>query len=810
MMKLKVFKIFFSLFILCQSIKSQNSINGFVVDNNSQTPLKDVKIFDDKNNFVSISDSLGYYFFNTYEDTLNLNFVKQGFSPSLRTVIFQNDNNINLNLFLSKINTKLDEVVIYDNKSSVFETDILDDIELNSIYSGKKSELILTENRSGTSFNNARQMYNQSTSINIYQTDDAGLQLNIGGRGLDPRRSSNFNVRQNNYEISADPLGYPETYYSPPFECLENIQLIRGAGSLQYGTQFGGLVNFNIKKPNKNKNLEIVTRNTTGSNNFYSNFTSFSGTLDKIGYYTFFNYKIGDGFRPDSNFDSYNLYSYLRYDVLKNLNLSFEVTYLNYLAKQPGGLTDIMFYDDIFQSNRERNWFEVNWLLYNFQASYDISNKTNFSISSFILDAHRYAVGFRSNRVDQIDSFEERDLIKSNFNNVGVESKLLHKTNLFNKKVVYLLGAKFYSGSNSTKQGPGTDDFDANFDFQYDSFPNYENQSNYSNPNLNYSIFNENIFYLNSKISFVPGFRFEYIKTSSDGFYRNINTDGAGNVILNNLIETNNIRKRSFFLYGIGFSYKFSNWSEFYTNYSRNYRAVTFSDINIINPSFIINPNISDESGYTSDFGFRGNYKDFVFYDINSFYLFYSDRIGFIQNTFSDGSVKNEKGNVGDAILYGQEFLVNFNLSKFIFKNNKINISYFFNFSNIYSEYISSRLNGVEGNQVEFVPRENLKTGFKLDYKNFKCSLQYSYMSEQFTDATNSVESDLSGVIGILPKYDVLDLSFSYLFNKIKFEFGINNILDNYYFTNRATGYPGPGIIPSPNRNCYITIQYKI
>ena len=155
-------------------------------------------------------------------------------------------------------------------------------------------------------------------------------------------------------------------------------------------------------------------------------------------------------------------------------------------------------------------------------------------------------------------------------------------------------------------------------------------------------------------------------------------------------------------------------------------------------------------------------------------------------------------------------WIVNFNLTKFILKNNKIDISYFFNFSNIYSDYISSKLNGVEGNQVEFVPRKNLKTGLKLDYKNFKSTLQYSYMSEQFTDATNSIESDLSGVIGILPKYDVLDLSFSYLFNKIKFEFGINNILDNYYFTNRATGYPGPGIIPSPNRNCYITIQYKI
>jgi len=43
----------------------------------------------------------------------------------------------------------------------------------------------------------------------------------------------------------------------------------------------------------------------------------------------------------------------------------------------------------------------------------------------------------------------------------------------------------------------------------------------------------------------------------------------------------------------------------------------------------------------------------------------------------------------------------------------------------------------------------------------------------------------------------------------LKFEFGVNNILDEHYFTNRATGYPGPGIIPSPNRNFFITAQYK-
>ena len=40
-----------------------------------------------------------------------------------------------------------------------------------------------------------------------------------------------------------------------------------------------------------------------------------------------------------------------------------------------------------------------------------------------------------------------------------------------------------------------------------------------------------------------------------------------------------------------------------------------------------------------------------------------------------------------------------------------------------------------------------------------------------------------------------------------KLEAGINNIFDEIYFTRRATGYPGPGIIPSPPRNTYLTLQ---
>ena len=75
------------------------------------------------------------------------------------------------------------------------------------------------------------------------------------------------------------------------------------------------------------------------------------------------NYKNGKGFRDNSKFESLNLYAYLSYILSKKIKLSYEITYLNYLSQQAGGLTDQMFYEDPYQSNRQRNWFKVKFYL---------------------------------------------------------------------------------------------------------------------------------------------------------------------------------------------------------------------------------------------------------------------------------------------------------------------------------------------------------------------------------------------------------------------------------------------------------------
>ena len=804
------FKIFFLLILYSHFIIGQEKkVSGVILNEDLSIYENKIKIYDRDKGLLDETDEKGNFEFYTNKESNSIIFLSAEDLFFEKRINIKNDTIIEI-IFSPKIEN-LSEVILKANRIKAFQLKRLEDSKGTSIYAGKKNEVVLvTQTMANLAVNSSRQIYSQVAGLNIYENDDAGIQLHIGGRGLDPNRTSNFNTRQNNYDISADVLGYPESYYTPPAESLSEIQIVRGAASLQYGTQFGGLVNFVILPPNINKSLEITSRNTLGSNNLYTNYTSFSGTINKFSYYSFVNYKKGNGFRSNSEFDSKNMYINLNYQITDKTKISTEFTYLNYLAQQAGGLSDKMFNENPYQSNRKRNWFNLDWFLYNFKLESDLNKNTSLGINFFGLNAKRKSLGFRSNRVDQIDPLQERDLIFGDFNNFGLESKLLSKYKILNKKSIFLLGLKYYNSNNTGEQGPGINNSEPNFNFQYDLFPNYRYQSFFTYPNLNFSLFGENIFYLSDKLSITPGFRFENIKTESDGYYRNLNFDAAGNVILNELNYSNDIRKRSFILLGIGISFKPSSFIEFYGNISENYRSVTFADISIYNPSYAINPNITDESGMTTDFGLRGNIKNFISYDISLFNLSYNDRIGFVQKLMKDGRVKTERGNVGDAKIFGIESLIDFNLKKIFFNKENYSLNYFINTSFINSEYISSEIPGIKGKKVEFVPKSNIKTGLRFGYNNFMLSAQYSYMSKQFTDSSNAISGNLSGVIGQIPAYKILDLSLSYYFKNFTFESGVNNLLNEKYFTRRATGYPGPGIIPSSPRTFYFTMEIKI
>lgn len=701
--------------------------------------------------------------------------------------------------------TRMKEVEIRDTKSGNFGS--LRQVDGMKLTAGKKSEVIdveqLTVNKAT---NNTRQVYAKVAGLNIFENDGSGLQLSIGGRGLDPNRTSNFNVRQNGYDISADALGYPESYYTPPADALHRIEIIKGAASLQYGTQFGGLLNFDMKQPGDSKAISVESKQTAGSFGFLGSYNAISGTKGKLSYYGYLHYKRGDGWRPNSNFESLNAYIDLHYQVNDKHMLGIEYTHLNYLAKQPGGLDSVMFAKDPRQSNRSRNWFAVNWNLMDVEWDYQISPRTRLQTRVNGLIATRDAIGFRPNRPSQPDNGGARDLLKGEFKNVTFESRFLHRYQIAGMTQNLLVGIRAYKGHGMSIQGDVNNGNGANFNFDSETS---ELKSDYEFPNLNYAAFAEQIVRITDKWNITPGIRVEYIRTAAHGEFHYRERDLRDSVISHNIIKEERELPRTFVIGGIGSSYKPFTNLEFYGNISQNYRSVTYNDMQVVNPSFKIDTSLKDETGWSADLGVRGNVKNLFRFDVSGFQLYYDNRIGEVGAKDGTRAIRL-RGNIGTARIYGLESFLELDVLKLWHVNpDKWGFTIYSNLALTHSEYLESKIAGVAGKQVEYVPGVNWKAGLQTSFRRLKLTCQYSYLSKQYTEATNTNVNDFTAVNGPVPAYKLMDISAGWSYRWLLLEASVNNVANVAYYTRRATGYPGPGIIPGDGRSYYFTVGVK-
>lgn len=794
------------LLLCCGRASAQQlRLNGSI--KNNSLPVNGATVTLSPGKLKTVSDADGNFNLTVIAGKYELTVTYIGMKPYHQKVTIA-DKDLNLNIFLDDTgNQELDEVSIRDSAGKMASGN-LKQVEGTAIYAGKKTEVINVGSLNiNQATNNARQIYSRAAGINIIEYDGGGLQLGIGGRGLNPSRVSNFNTRQNGYDISADALGYPESYYAPSTEAVDRIEIIRGAASLQYGTQFGGMVNFVMKKGPENKTFEITSRQTAGSFGFFNTFNSVGGTSKnkKLNYYAFYQYKRGDGWRPNSEFDQHGAYLHLDYVLTPKLKVTGEYTYMYYLAHLPGGLTDADFAADPGQSVRERNWFRVNWNLASITFDYQLNPSTKLNWRSYTLHAGRKALGILS-YIDRPDPGGARDLLADKYQNYGSELRMLHQYKLSESQTSTLLtGVRVYKGLTLRSQGNADDGSGPTFKYTGD-FPS---SSDYRFPGTNVALFTENIFQITDKWSVTPGARFEYISTNANGYYTTRSSPYPDFEYIQNYERKSNDRK--FIFFGIGTSYKPVNGMELYANISQNYRSVNFNDIRVLNPNARVDPNLADEKGYTADGGVRGGLNAWLRYDLSVFYLRYNDRIGSVNVKSADGlDTYRLRLNIGDSRNIGFESLIEADLLKAISQGaSRYKLSVYTNFAAIDAKYISSKDASVaKGNLVEFVPPILFRSGISFGNRKFDISYQFSHVGKQYSDATNA-EFSPRAVDGAVPAYQVMDLNASYNWKWFTLYGTINNLANKKYFTRRADGYPGPGILPSDPRAYYLTLQFK-
>lgn len=715
---------------------------------------------------------------------------------------------------------QLQEVII-EGKRAVPER--LQDVEGFTIFSGKKNEVIrLSSIDANLTTNNSRQIFSRVPGVTIWENDGSGTQVAIGVRGLNPNRSWEFNTRQNGYDVSSDVFGYPEAYYNPPMEAVEKIEIVRGGASLQYGSQFGGLLNYVLKKDTSDKAFTFQSQNTIGSFGMLSSYNAISGNTKKWNYSVYNHYRKGNGWRQNGQYEVRNTHAYLQYKINSKSSLSAEYTNMDYQIQQSGGLTDAQFNSDSRQSVRQRNWFSTPWNVAAINFDTKIKNNLSINLKVFGLIAERNSIGFLTtpNVKDTVNTtlndYNNRQVDRDFYKNIGSELRGIYTYNLFNQKSNLAFGGRIYQANTTRKQrGKGDLGFDYNTNILTEKFP-----AELEFITKNIAFFAENQFKITDKFSVTPGIRYENIVSDIKG---RLSTSGTTEVNV-----TPKSTKRSLFLAGIGLEYKLKT-SNVYANISQAYRPVLFSDITPPSTTDVIDENLIDANGFNADLGYRGSLFDFINFDVSAFYIQYNNRIGTIRKFIDNDPTKatyQYRTNLGKSANKGVEAYIDLNITKALKMNKKVGeVSLFASLAFINAEYVDFKTTSTTGtapnivikevnlknNKVEYAPSQIHNIGLTYSLKGFSTTVQTRISTDVFSDATNTEIPNATGTIGKIDGYKVYDLSMEYNFLKnYNIRFSVNNLTDTKYATRRAGGYPGPGLISGEGRTRNFGIGIKL
>jgi Fe(3+) dicitrate transport protein len=672
-----------------------------------------------------------------------------------------------------------------------------------NVFAGKKTNVLHEAAMEGNlAANVQRTAFAKIPGLRMWEMDGAGTQLNLGTRGTDAHRCIEMNMRQNGYVTNSDIFGYPEDHYNIPLEAIQEVQYVRGSSALQFGPQFGGMMNFILKKGDSTKPFALESDQTAGAYNFFNSYNAVGGTSGKVTYYGYDDYRSGDGWRNAAKFNYHAYYANFQYNFSSKGSLAFQFSRMDYVQQIAGGLDDAQFNANSQQATRTRNYFQPEINIPALLFNYDLSAQTHLQVESHMVIGQRNSVQFinppniKDTFNTSIGSYNPRQVDRDYYSGFTTEARLLHNYTLGDHTSTLSAGLRYSNEDTKRKQkGVGTtgSDFDLSLIKPYGIDLNLHT--------TNYAAFVENIFTVTNKLLIVPGIRYEIINSSMDGMINNATA------------RVSYGQNRSFPLAGLGLQYQTLKTVQFYANISQAYRPYLYANITPATQLDKIDPDLKDSKGYDVDLGLRGIINNVFRFDINPYYLFYGDRVGLLSFKGTDDAAHLLTTNIGNSVARGIEAYTEL----LVWKHGSTSfISVFNSLAYNHARYTSGTLNksgvnvSIKGNYVENSADWIEKAGASFQYKNLGTGFQYSYTSKCYNDALNTVSST-DGVTGLIPAYHVWDWSFNWqIVKQFGLAAGVNNFTNEKYFNRRITMYPGPGILPADGRTFYITAKIKI
>ena len=659
------------------------------------------------------------------------------------------------------------EEVLVTAKAEKTGVDFKPDVEGAKIYAGKKTSEIRLDEFPPIVNNNYRQALQKTPGLLI--SEETTPLFSMGYRGLNPDRAQYMQVLKDGIPIVADLFGYPEAYYTPPLELVDHIDFIRGGSALLYGPQPGGAINYVTKDPYEGP-FGFETENAFGSHDFYSNYTSLSGTHGPWGHYSYLHHRQSQGFRDfNSQYDVWYGGSkvVIAEDDTAKWTLAFDL--YNEEHGEPGGLTRVDFDTNASRTTRMTDHFELNRYYGSVTYNKEVSENTLYDFKLFGGYYERLSWRQRGGGFGTIPTgaaASANDIQNQEFYTGGADFRLKHDySTWWNTPSTLTAGAFYYhSISPRVEELGGTGDALSGV-VQKDS-----------DRTMNYvALFVENLFRF-GPLSVVPSARLENIWQSID---ENVNV-AKTTVPLADESDYDLVP-----LFGVGADIDVTESVELYGNLSQSYRPKVYADAVPLGTNQVVSGDLDEGEGWQAEAGLRGHWLPAVSWDASVFHMEFDDQTGTVGNTIQ---------NVGDAEYDGVELAVEVDLEGWV----RQPVSVFYNVTYLDGEFVKGP---TTGNTPQFAPQYLMRGGIEYNWQDrIKVILGGTFVDEHFGDDANLAQR-------IIPGYQVWDLTAeAKVYNDMVSVFGgINNLFDKHYFA-RVTG---SGIDPADGTNYYGGVKFK-
>lgn len=136
--------------------------------------------------------------------------------------------------------------------------------------------------------------------VTVRDEEGLGLRPNIGMRGLNPTRSSKVLLLEDGVPTAFAPYGDNATYYHPPIERFDRIEVLKGSSQIAHGpVTLGGVINYITPDAPVRPSATV---DVTGGNRAYANVGgSFGGRWSQTGLFAQAVRKESDGARDNTH-----------------------------------------------------------------------------------------------------------------------------------------------------------------------------------------------------------------------------------------------------------------------------------------------------------------------------------------------------------------------------------------------------------------------------------------------------------------------------------------------------------------------------